>query len=98
MTEIEAKQSEENSRLEELKTVALGKTDGVRIDTTMKKADIKNIIDKCEKKVKQRSRGNEDINEIKELLDAKIASYQSTATIIGNMTKTLSNVRLSKFI
>uniref|UniRef100_T1GI72 Structural maintenance of chromosomes protein 6 n=1 Tax=Megaselia scalaris TaxID=36166 RepID=T1GI72_MEGSC len=96
LTEIEAKQSEENSRLEELKTVALGKTDGVRIDTTMKKADIKNIIDKCEKKVKQRSRGNEDINEIKELLDAKIASYQSTATIIGNMTKTLSNLQESR--
>lgn len=92
MTEAEAKMLIENNKLEELNAVALQNTDGVRLESRMRKDDIKNTIDKLQKKFQQRSRANENIDEIKEQLDAKVQAYRTTEAIVVNLTTTLDNV------
>lgn len=90
--EAESKMVIENAKLEQQKAVALQKTDGVRIESRRNKTDMKNVIDKLEKKVKQQSRSEENIDEIKEQLDTKIQAYSTTEAIVTNLTNTLNNV------
>lgn len=93
MEETESKMSCENGKLEQQKTVALQHTDGVQVRTKMKKAEIKNTIDKLEKKLRQQSRTEDNIDDIKEQLEAKVQAYGTMEAIVVNLTKTLDNVR-----
>ncbi|KAL5276354.1 SMC6 family protein [Megaselia abdita] len=96
MEEVQTKMLHENGKLEEQKAVALEKTDGVRVESKKSKADLKNTIDKIQKKLQQRSRGSENIDDIKELLDAKIQAYSTTEAMVTNLTTILDNLRESR--
>lgn len=91
--ETESKISVENEKLEGQKSLALQKTDGVRIESKRNKSDLKNIIDKAEKILKQRSREDVNIDDVKKQLDDKIEAYSATEAIVNNLTNTLENVR-----